>query len=647
MNPRRLAAAMTMVTGAFFLYRATLLPGLDLGDTASLQSMVASRYIRPRDAYPLYFAIGRAFVWLTGSEPAHALNLASAVQASIACGLTFLVAERLSASVAAAAAAALMFAGSYTFWSQSVIAEVYALHALFTAATIWLLLRWQEQPTTGRLAVFFGVFSLGFGNHLSMILLLPACAGFLLTAAPGGWRSVIHPRIVALAALLAVAGALQYAWNLRTLWLLPDPPAGTVDAIQRLWFDVTKSDWRDAMVLRVPRALFAERFAMYRFDLWQQFGWLGPPLAIGGLVRLATLDSSRALLVGGVYVVNAAFAFTYNVGDAHVFYLPAHLATAVLVAPALAALDQRLSRVHVAASLAALYAALRIYADYPALDRSSDRRPTAVLRAMTAGADEERAILLTDENWQIENGLSYVGRWGIRPESDHAASGVPQDVPSMRAAHVRMPGVLLYAPALIADNLAIGRTVAVTDRARAGLAAAFGPLYSLEPDPSVAPTLLSHLVAGLPRSTRYVICVLEPTGGHTIDRDDLERTLAALGNSTAAPIPQAGYVAVAGLTGQAPSFVLAGDRPFRRSMTIGGTDVRIRMDAWLPSDTIRRMGFGHVIANRRHSLIVERGLSFVAFDGSGQPVLSAYSANVFAREPRFVIREPSPPRRPR
>ena len=44
------------------LYRATLLPGFDLGDTASFQTMGGLSTITPRDGYPLYFAIGRPVV---------------------------------------------------------------------------------------------------------------------------------------------------------------------------------------------------------------------------------------------------------------------------------------------------------------------------------------------------------------------------------------------------------------------------------------------------------------------------------------------------------------------------------------------------------------------------------------------------------
>src|SRR5262249_36450763 len=245
--------------------------GLDFGDTGFFQTAVNTWRITPRDGYPLYFALGKLIVWLTGGEPAHALNLASAIEAAIACGIVTLAATELSASPAAGVASALLFAGSYTFWSQAIIAEVYALHIAFVALTLLLVLRWSHQPTPARLVAFFLVYAVGFGNHLSMILLAPGFTVFLLLAAPGGWRSMLAPRVVALATGCAIAGALQYAWNLHSLWVVPNPPDGIAEALQRFWFDVTKTDWRDTMVLNVPRSLLADHAAMYWFDLRQQF----------------------------------------------------------------------------------------------------------------------------------------------------------------------------------------------------------------------------------------------------------------------------------------------------------------------------------------------------------------------------------------
>src|SRR5437879_717934 len=160
---RRALAAVGVAGVAFGLYHATLLPGFDFGDTGFLQATVSSATLTPRDGYPLYFAIGKLFLWLTRAEPARALNLASAVQAAVACGVLALVAAELAGSTAAAVAAALFFAGSYTFWSQAIIAEVYALHVLLVLVSLLLLLRWADRPTTRRLALFFASYALGFG----------------------------------------------------------------------------------------------------------------------------------------------------------------------------------------------------------------------------------------------------------------------------------------------------------------------------------------------------------------------------------------------------------------------------------------------------------------------------------------------------
>jgi transmembrane protein TMEM260 (protein O-mannosyltransferase) len=617
--------AVLVAVAAFLLYRATLLPGFDFGDTGSFQATVGSPLITPRDGYPLYFAIGQLFLWITRAEPAHALNLASATIAAIACGLTVAVAARLSGSVGAAVGAALLFAVSYTFWSQAVIAEVYALHIALAALTLLLILRWAERPTAARLTLFFAVYAAAFGNHLSMILLAPAFTVFLLLEAPGGWRSLLAPRVVATAMVCVAAGAAQYWWNLRTLWLAPwiDPPDGAIDALQRFWFDVTKSDWRDTMVMNVPQSMVSDHAAMYWFDLKQQFGVVAPLLAVAGLSQLARTHGRRALLVGLLYAANVAFAFSYNVGDAHVFYLPSHFFVALLAAPAVVAVEEAVGRRRLlrgaATAALLLYSGSRAYRDFPALDRSQDQRPSAVLAPLAAGLDDRQAILLTDLNWQVQNGLSYLTR--TRRE----------------IAAVRMPDVALYAPALVADNRAIGREVMLTERARATAAAAYGPLLPIARDDRVVVRRLIDTAQSVAPGTRYVLSVLRPSRDLRLDLEDLADAARTLAGGRAVPFPPGDYAVVAGLAGAAPLLVAAAQLPFTTRVALGGLQVDIRMESWLAADTIRRMGFGHVIAGRRHTLIIERGVSFAAFDENGAPLQTAYAANIFAPQPRYLI----------
>jgi hypothetical protein len=618
------AAALLVAAAAFWLYRATLLPGFDFGDTGSFQASAGFAAIRSRDAYPLYFALARLFLWLVPGDPARVLNLMSAAQAAVACGLLTLVAAELSGSLATGIASAVLFTASYTFWSQAIIAEVYALHLVFVSLTLLLLLRWQRQPTIGRLSAFFAVYALGFGNHLSMILLIPAYTIFLFAAAPRGWRSILAPRIVALAVLFACAGACQYLWNFADIWYGPQPPAGLGDALARFWFDVTKTDWRDTTVLNVPASMLRDRIRMYGFDLRQQFGPILPAFAAAGLAWLLVRDWRRGVLLGLLYGATALWGFSYNVGDTHVFYLPSHAYVALLVAAGIAALQAATGRRGVAlaaACLVASYGGLRAYHDYPALDRSHDSRPTAIIAGLTSGLQDRRGLLLTDMHWQIENGRSYFAE-RLRPALEFA----------------RMPDVLLYAPVLIADNLALGREVAATSRARDELVAAYGPLVATGLDPRSASPGLRDLVTALPPGTRYALCVLKPTREFTLDSNAVAEALTILTRGLVRAMPAGQYAVVLGRTGEMPALLAASDDPFTRTVELSGVPTEVRMESWLAADTIRRMGFGHVVAARQHTLIVERGLSFAAFDDSGQPLRVAYDANIFEPQPRYLIK---------
>jgi Protein O-mannosyl-transferase TMEM260-like len=612
-------AAVTVSVAALVVYRSTLLPGVDFGDSGSIQTTVGESLLTPRNGYPVYFAIGAVVMKLTGAAPAYAMNLTSAVEGAVACGLLVIVAAELTGSIVAAVAGALLFAFSYTFWSQSVTAEVYALHICFVLASVLLLLRWEREPSTARLAAFFGCYALGFGNHLSMILLLPGFALFLLTSEPRGWRSLFSPSVVALATAAAAAGALPYLWNIGTLWFMPDPPASIWAALRTFWFDVTKSDWRDTMVLNVPGSMVRDHAAMYWFDLRQQFGVAVVMLAAAGAAALTARHRRRAFLLGLLFLVNLFFAFSYNVGDTHVFYLPSHLIVSLLTAYAVAWIATVWNwRWSIAAAVALLlYACARLYHDFPALDRSADTRAQRVLERFTSNVDDQHAIVLVDLNWQVANGLSYFTK-----------------VITPQVVTVRMREVLLFAPALIRDNVADGRDVVMTEQAANILAGSYGPLFSARsnsPDPT-----LRDFVRDLPPGTRYALCVLKPTRDFQLDRADLDAALRKLGAS-ASVLPAHDYYAITGRIGERPVLIAQDNRPFTRMVDVDGVPTEIRMDSWLSADTIRRMGFAHVIANHRHTLIVERGVSFVAFDDRGRPIRTAYFSNIFAELRRLII----------
>ncbi|HEX5817708.1 MAG TPA: DUF2723 domain-containing protein, partial [Gemmatimonadales bacterium] len=412
---RQAAASAVVAVAAFAAYHGTLLPGLDLGDTASFQDAGGSREITPRQAYPLYFFLANIVVWLAGGEPAHGMNLASAISGAVACGLLTWLAIDLTGRATAGVVAGALFATSYTFWSQAVIAEVYALHVVMLAAALIALLAWGRRPASrGRLAAFFAIYALGFGNHLMMVLLAPAAMLFLATTMPGGLRALTAPRVVAIAVLCAAVGALQYAWNFQSLWTSPDPPPSLLEGLRTFWFDVTKSDWRRTMVLGVHEAALRPRLAMYAFDVRQQFGITGIALALLGTGALLRASWRTGAMLVTAWLVAVIFAYTYNVGDAHVFFIPSHVVVALAAGAGAGLIVEWGRRVPAASAVIAivllLYPAWRAYDTWPAVDRSGDRRAEALMADLAGGLPPERALLLADLNWQLQNALDYHGR---------------------------------------------------------------------------------------------------------------------------------------------------------------------------------------------------------------------------------------------
>jgi hypothetical protein len=90
------------------------------------------------------------------------------------------------------------------------------------------------------------------------------------------------------------------------------------------------------------------------------------------------------------------------------------------------------------------------------------------------------------------------------------------------------------------------------------------------------------------------------------------------------------------VAGDAPAYARASAWPFRESVSLLGDSFTIRMDAWLPFDTFRRGGFGHVLRGRERLLIVERGVNLLWFAADGEPRV-VYDAGLYAPRARFRI----------
>jgi hypothetical protein len=367
---------------------------------------------------------------------------------------------------------------------------------------------------------------------------------------------------------------------------------------------------------------------MYGFDLQQQIGLPGVILAVVGLVSLWRRWQTLVLLVLA-YGVAFAFAYTYNVGDVHVFFLPSHqiviLAAALGVATAWRLPVYLPAPARAAASVVltmALFAlpAWRLWDTWPAVDRHDDTRPVAWLDSLTRGLDA-KTLLLADINWQLENGLDYYARH-VRRDLSVA----------------RVTDRVLSLPLLVRDNLAAGRDVVMTPEGRRIAEAAYGGLFTFALDSRVDTRPLAQRVGALPTDTIYVLALLAPYRDLPFDAQELAEVSRRLTSGAATLVAGPSYQVLVGRLGHPPDLDRRENRPFRADLQVSGIALDVRMESWLPADTMRRAGFGHVIANGRHALTLERGVSLVLLGPAGQTRGMAYASGLFAPLPRVLTR---------
>jgi hypothetical protein len=209
---RRLAAvAIPAGVGllAFAVYVQTLLPGVGWGDIARFQYVARVWGIPHRFGYPLYIALSRLFGYLPLGNLAYRINLMSALFAALAAVVVYLIVMRLAADWIAAASAALSFAFSLAFWRQAVVAEVYTLNAFLVGAVVLVLLAWHQTHKIGLLYLGIGLYALSFGNHMTVVTLVPAVIYLILVT---DYRVFLDLKKVAILAGLMLLGALQYLY---------------------------------------------------------------------------------------------------------------------------------------------------------------------------------------------------------------------------------------------------------------------------------------------------------------------------------------------------------------------------------------------------------------------------------------------------
>ncbi len=392
------------------VYLFTMSASVGAADTFEFQVVTPQLGIVHPTGYPLYLLLGKLFTLLPVGTLAWRLNLASAVYALAAMSMLYFLIQRMLRHPLPAILGTAVTGLSLTFWSQAIIAEVYALHALIVMVALYLMAEigdwrpvlstaegleignWQLEIGDWRLGdspphpltpasappspahVYALAFTLGLGmaNHITTLFLLPpALLTILFTARPfqqkpearspkaDGRSPITDYRLPVTDYRLWIT---DYRFWLKTAvaFLLPlllyaylplrwQAVNGEAMGLARFVDWVVGGRFQGALQLRAWLDDPVRYQIVGRLFL-ENWGWWGLALAGLGLVVMVWRQWQTAVILLLTWFAYTFYALNYYVPDLAVFIIPAQLVMGIWWAvglwAGLALVQQTADRLH-------------------------------------------------------------------------------------------------------------------------------------------------------------------------------------------------------------------------------------------------------------------------------------------------------------
>ncbi len=319
------ADCLGLIAASLALYVATLAPTVLWGDDATFQLAAAQGQLQASaGSHPLWVAVASLATRLPLGELAHRVNLVSAGAAALTVGLLYLVLRSLRIARSASLLATVTFAVSHTFWAHAVRAEVYTLALATLAALVLAALRWQRSGAVRDLVWVGLALGAALTAHMLALLYVPGLAWLVLTR-----QRRLDLRAVG---VLAVTTAVSLTPLSYLLWRDSQRESlGSLGALRWALLTFQGFDF-GGRLLQFSAASLASDVFQWAVFLGYQFVGLALPLGLlGAVIIWRRLTCPLAVFVGLLYTVSVAFAFSFDVGDRYVFYLPSYLAFIVWV----------------------------------------------------------------------------------------------------------------------------------------------------------------------------------------------------------------------------------------------------------------------------------------------------------------------------
>lgn len=330
--------SVTLITGVFYFFTISQkLTWANFGnDGGDFLSAILTGGIPHPTGYPTYTVFGILFQKIPIGDPYFRAAMLSWLPAAIGAGLLALLIKQVlhdktpAISTPTALIAGFVWGWMPFLWSQAIIIEVHGMQSLFLVLAlwwIWVLLNVQHRKVkTSNFILSSFCFGLAIGNHVTILLFLPAILFALMVAFKNGLeKRIFIGQIMALG-----LGLLIYLYLPIRAAQYPPINWGNPQTWQGFWWVISGNPYQN-LVAATSILHILTRISALAGLLVQQFGYPGVILGVIGAFQYKHPGKNLPIILVYIFFAFSFFAILYGTDDSITYLLAPFLVFAIWI----------------------------------------------------------------------------------------------------------------------------------------------------------------------------------------------------------------------------------------------------------------------------------------------------------------------------
>jgi hypothetical protein len=297
------------------------------GDSGEYSTMPYLSGVLHQPGYNVYLFVGKIFSLIPIGDYGFRANMMSVFFGAAVSSLLFLLLYELTKDRFSSILAALFFCLSFTFWSQSVIADVHTFNMFLIIILLFLIFQWDKKRDAKSLYLFTIVWSISLSAHITNILFAPAFVYFIAT---GNFKMLKKklPKLV----VLFIIGLLPFLWTMVAANSFSPPPMTKYYFGSTIFPNTPENFFKYVTMSEIdplnPGFGFdglVARWFSYAKILQGNFIIIGVIFGIIGIWELLKENRRKVILLILMYLGNLLYFLNHPASEMFSLYLPSFL----------------------------------------------------------------------------------------------------------------------------------------------------------------------------------------------------------------------------------------------------------------------------------------------------------------------------------